>query len=100
PPRTVRDPSTSTEQTVDFGFVGDIDTVDAKLPELLLVSDMVPVFCSLVATEDGTLLNTNADTIAARLAIALHAEKLIVCTSVAGLLEDKDDPRRLVSYGD
>ena len=100
PPRTMRDPSTNTEQTVDFGFVGDIDAVDAKLPGMLLDADMVPVFCSLIAEGDGTLLNTNADTIAARLAIALGAEKLVVCTSVAGLLEDKDDPRRLVSYGD
>lgn len=100
PPRTVRDPSTGTEQLVDFGFVGDIDSVDPTLPKLLLGAGMVPVFCSLAATPDGTLLNVNADTIAAQLAIALGAEKLIVCTSVAGLLEDKDDPRRLVSYGD
>lgn len=100
PARTVRDPSTGQEQLVDFGFVGDIDTVDAKLPHLLLANDMLPVFCSLVAADDGTLLNVNADTIAARLAMALGAEKLILCTSVSGLLEDKDDPRRLVSYGD
>ena len=100
PPRTVRDPSTGTEQLVDFGFVGDIDAVDPTLPRLLLGADMVPVFCSLAAMPDGTLLNVNADTIAAQLAVALGAEKLIVCTSVPGLLEDKDDPRRLVSYGD
>lgn len=98
--RMVRDPSTGTEQLVDFGFVGDIDRVDPKLPALLLDADMVPVFCSLIAAEDGSLLNTNADTIAARLAIALGAEKLVLCTSVSGLLEDRDDPRRLVSYGD
>ncbi|MFZ5481522.1 MAG: acetylglutamate kinase [Myxococcota bacterium] len=100
PPRTMRDPSTGTEALVDFGFVGDIDAVDPKLPTLLLASDMVPVFCSLVSDEDGVVLNVNADTIAARLAMALGAEKLVVCTSVPGLLEDRDDPRRLVSYGD
>lgn len=99
-PRTVRDPSTGTEQLVDFGFVGDIDAVDTKLPKMLLENDMMPVFCSLAAMPDGTLLNVNADTIASQVAIALGAEKLIVCTSVPGLLEDKDDPRRLVSYGD
>jgi acetylglutamate kinase len=100
PPRTVRDPSTNTEQLVDFGFVGDIDEVDAKLPLMLLDAGMVPVFCSLAAMPDGTLLNVNADTIAARVAMALKAEKLVVCSSVPGLLEDRDDPRRLVSYGD
>jgi acetylglutamate kinase len=100
PPRTMRDPSTGTEQTVDFGFVGDIDRVDPTLPTMLLNADMVPVYCSLIADEKGGLLNTNADTIAARLAIGLGAEKLVMCTSVAGLLEDPADPRRLVSYGD
>lgn len=100
PPRTMRDPQTNTEQSVDFGFVGDIDNVDATLPKLLLDSDMVPVFCSLIADGNGNLLNTNADTIAARLAIALGAEKLVMCTTVPGLLEDVTDPRRLVSYGD
>lgn len=100
PPRTMRDPSTGTETLVDFGFVGDVDRVDPTLARTLLDADMVPVYCSLVADEQGQLLNTNADTIAARVAIALGAEKLILCTSVAGLLEDAQDPRRLVSYGD
>ncbi len=100
PPRTIRDPSTNIEQLIDFGFVGDIDTVDPKLPNMLIEAGMLPVFCSLAATPDGTLLNVNADTIAARVAMALGAEKLILCTSVPGLLEDRADPRRLVSYGD
>ncbi len=100
PARTVRDPSTGTEQSVDFGHVGDITAVDEQLPRLLLDAGIVPVYCSLIADAAGNLLNTNADTIASRLAIAVKAEKLIVCTSVPGLLEDRDDPRRLVSFGD
>lgn len=100
PPRTMRDPSTGVENQVDFGFVGDLDTVDPKLPRLLLEADMVPVFCPLVADAEGSLLNTNADTIAAKLGVALDAEKLVLCTTVPGLLEDVNDPRRLVSYGD
>ncbi len=100
PPRTVRDPSTGQETSVDYGHVGDIDKVDPDLATLLIDNDMVPVYCSLTMGEDGGLLNTNADTIAARLAMAMKAEKLILCTTVAGLLEDVNDPRRLVSYGD
>lgn len=100
PPRTMRDPSTGTEQLVDFGFVGDVDTVDVSLPRMLLDAGMVPVYCSLATSPQGQILNVNADTIAARLAIALGAEKLILATSVPGLLEDVKDPRRLVSYGD
>lgn len=100
PARTMRDPSTGAETSVDYGFVGDITRVDDTLPRMLLDAGMVPVFCSLIADGTGSLLNTNADTIASHLAVALKAEKLIVCTSVAGLLEDAADPRRLVSYGD
>ncbi len=100
PPHTMRDPSTGTETSVDYGFVGDITRVDDKLPRMLLDAGMVPVFCSLVADATGSLLNTNADTVAAHLAVALKADKLIICTSVPGLLEDRNDPRRLVSYGD
>ncbi len=102
PPRTMRDPSIpgGGEQLVDFGFVGDVDTVDKTLPTLLLDAGMVPVYCSLACTEGGQLLNVNADTIAAKVAVALGAEKLILATSVSGLLEDVNDPRRLVSYGD
>lgn len=100
PPRTMRDPSTGAETSVDYGFVGDINRVDETVPRLLLENGIVPVFCSLVADANGALLNTNADTIASRLAIAIKAEKLILCTTVAGLLEDRDDPRRLVSFGD
>ncbi len=100
PPRTMRDPAGKTETLVDFGFVGDIDTVDPTLPKMLLDADMVPVFCSLTADASGQILNTNADTVAARLAIALGAEKLVMCSTVPGLLEDVTDPRRLVSYGD
>lgn len=100
PPRTVRDPAEGTEQMVDFGYVADVDAVDPRLPRLLLENDMVPVFCSLCGTPEGGILNVNADTIAARLAMALGAEKLILCATVPGLLEDAKDPRRLVSYGD
>lgn len=100
PPRTMRDPSTGQESLVDFGFVGDVDRVDPTLPKMLLDADMVPVFCSLSADESGQLLNTNADTIAAKLAVGLGAEKLVLATTVPGLLEDVNDPRRLISYGD
>jgi acetylglutamate kinase len=100
PPRLVRDPSTGAEQSVDYGFVGDIAEVDPRLPQLLLDAGMVPVFCPLTADASGGLLNTNADTVAARIAMGIKAEKLVLCTTVPGLLEDAADPRRLVSWGD
>lgn len=100
PPRIMRDPATGEETKVDFGFVGDIQAVDRGLLDTLIERNIVPVVAPLIGGPDGVLLNVNADTVAARLAMALGAEKLILCTSVPGLLEDPNDPRRLVSYGD
>ncbi len=100
PARVVRDPSTGEETKVDFGFVGDIQSVDRTLLDAVMEKGMVPVMAPLVGGPGGVLLNVNADTVAARVAMALNAEKLVLCTSVAGLLEDPTDPRRLVSYGD
>jgi acetylglutamate kinase len=87
-------------QTVDYGFVGDIDRVDADVVRKLLENDLVPVVSSLSADDHGTLLNINADTVAAALACELGAEKLVLATGAPGILESRDDPRSLISYID
>ena len=61
---------------------------------------MVPVISPLSADASGTLLNINADTVAAALAAALSAEKLILITGAPGILEDLQDSGSLVSYID
>ena len=88
------------DETVDFGFVGDVAAVDPKVLTDLMDAGYVPVVSPLSAAGDGTLLNINADTIAAALAVALGAEKLLFLTGAAGILERADDPRSLVSYTD
>jgi len=85
---------------VDYGFVGDIDSVDASVLLKQLDNDLLPVISPLSADESGTLLNINADTIAAAIAVALGAEKLILATGAPGILESRDDPRSLISYID
>jgi acetylglutamate kinase len=85
---------------IDYGFVGDIDSVDASVLHKQLDNDLVPVISPLSADESGTLLNINADTIAAAIAAALGAEKLILATGAPGILESRDDPRSLISYID
>jgi len=87
-------------EPIDYGFVGDIDAVDASVLLKQLDNDLVPVISPLSADASGTLLNINADTIAAAIAAAIGAEKLILATGAPGILESRDDPRSLISYVD
>jgi acetylglutamate kinase len=85
-------------RTVDFGEVGDVDAVDTKLLDLLLPRGHVPVVASLAADAEGRIMNVNADTLAAVLAGALGAAKLIYMTGAPGLLRDAEDPSSLVAF--
>jgi len=87
-------------ETVDFGFVGDIDGLDTTVLRKLLDNGLMPVVSPLSADENGVLLNINADTVAAAIGAALGAEKLILCTGAPGILERADDPGSLISYTD
>lgn len=86
--------------TVDYGQVGDIVSVNPTLIQSLLAQGFIPVLCSLGIGEDGAIYNINADTIAAELARALSAAKLVLMTNVPGLLRDRNDPTSLISYTD
>jgi acetylglutamate kinase len=87
-------------ETIDYGFVGDIKAVDTTVLENLLDDNLVPIVSPLSADADGTLLNINADTVAAAIAGGLKAEKLILATGAPGILETLADPRSLISYVD
>ena len=88
------------EAPLDYGFVGDIDAVDADILRKQLDNGLMPVISPLSCDESGTLLNINADTVAAAIAAELKAEKLILATGAPGILEDIDDPTSLISYID
>ena len=88
------------ETPLDYGFVGDIDAVDADILRKQLDNGLMPVISPLSCDESGTLLNINADTVAAAIAAELKAEKLILATGAPGILEDIDDPTSLISYID
>jgi acetylglutamate kinase len=85
---------------VDYGFVGDIEAIDCSVIDEHLANGILPIVSPLSAAADGTLLNINADTVAAALAGAMSAEKLILATGAPGILEDIKDPGSLVSYLD
>jgi acetylglutamate kinase len=87
-------------QSVDYGFVGDIEGVDADILRKQLDNGLMPVVSPLSCDESGTLLNINADTVAAAIAAELDAEKLILVTGATGILEDVNDPGSLISYID
>jgi acetylglutamate kinase len=88
------------EGPIDFGFVGDIETLDTNTVQAELDQGNVPVISALSADAGGALLNINADTVAASLASALNAEKLMLATGTAGILENLADPGSLISYLD
>jgi len=87
-------------ESVDYGYVGDILKVDSAVLSGQLDAGFLPVISPLSADASGVLLNINADTVAAALAASLSAEKLIIATGAAGILEDRADPASLVSYMD
>jgi acetylglutamate kinase len=88
------------EAPVDYGFVGDIDSVNADILSKQLDNGFMPVVSPLSCDDSGTILNINADTVAAAIAAELNAEKLILATGAAGILEDVNDPLSLISYID
>jgi acetylglutamate kinase len=87
-------------ESIDYGFVGDIDSVNVAVLETLLANGLMPVVSPLSADANGTLLNINADTVAAAIGGALSAEKLVLCTGAPGILERSTDPSSIISYTD
>jgi len=85
---------------VDYGFVGDIESVDADVLRKQLDNALMPVVSPLSCDSNGNLLNINADTVAAAIAAELKAEKLILATGAPGILDDVADPHSLISYMD
>jgi acetylglutamate kinase len=70
----------------ELGLVGDVSAVDRTVIDRL-VPDFIPIIAPLAIGEDGSALNVNADVFAARLATALGAEKLVLLTDIAGVLD-------------
>ena len=80
-----------------YGLVGEITQVDPSIVEDALADGYIPVVSTVAQGVDGeTAYNINADTAAATLAVALHAEKLILLTDVRGLLRDPKNEETLI----
>ncbi len=85
------------KEKTDFGFVAEIERVNPQLVETLWESGFIPVTASLCADAEGQILNINADTLAAELALALSVDCLVSVSDVDGLYLDLGDPSSLIS---
>lgn len=83
----------------DLGFVGEVTKVHPEIINDLLEKDFIPVISTVAIGETGdlSLYNINADTAAAKIAVALKAEKFVQLTNVAGVLKDVNDPKSLIT---
>ena len=83
-----------------LGYVGEVAGVNTALIESLLGDGLVPVIAPIAMGDDGHTYNVNADTVAAAIAGALDAHKLVYLTDVDGVYEDADDPSTLITRMD
>ncbi len=84
----------------DMGFVGDVESIDTGLIDLLLSRDFVPVIMPIGVATDGTTYHINSDLLAGRLARALGAEKLILMTNVPGVLDRSGSVAHILTASD
>jgi acetylglutamate kinase len=83
----------------DLGFVGEVTEVHPEIITSLLDQGFIPVVSTVALGEQGDInrYNINADTAAAKIAVALKAEKFVQLTNVAGVLKDVNDPHSLIT---
>ena len=91
PPVKLVDRETGQEREVDFQNVGDIETVDSKVLNVLLDNRFVPVVAPLGADLGGKVLNINADTVAGAIAKAGDAKRLMMLTDITGVVDKNGD---------
>ncbi len=87
-------------QEVDFGCVGDVESVEPRVLRVLIDGGYVPVIAPLTVDAAQQILNTNADSVAAAIAAALRVEKLFFILKTAGLLSNPENPNSLLPLVD
>ena len=85
---------------IDYGFVGDVEKVNTKFISSLLEQGIIPVFSAISSTSEGVLLNTNGDSVASEIAIAMSEQyetELYFCSEKKGVLKDISDETSVIS---
>jgi acetylglutamate kinase len=80
-------PELDVSEIIDIGHVGEVDQIDTEVLQVILRSNFIPVIAPIGVGEDGGTYNINADLVAGKLAQVMQAEKLMLLTNVAGLLD-------------
>ncbi len=84
---------------IDYGLAGDVTVVNHHLINLLLNNGITPVFCAVTHDKSGQLLNTNADTVASEVAVAMsksYDTELVFCFDKKGVLRDITDSESVI----
>ncbi len=84
------------DQRIDIGLVGNVVKVDVKQIIDVLESGQIPVISTLGMGKDNLIYNVNADTAASAIAVAMNAQKMVILTDVAGLMEKYPDEKTLI----
>jgi len=84
-------PEAHASEIVDLGYVGEVSSIDPAVVDMLGRSDFIPVIAPIGVGEDGRSYNINADLVAGKLAEVLKAEKLILLTNTAGILDKQEN---------
>jgi len=102
------DPEMEAPEIIDIGHVGEVESIDTSIVDMLVQGDFIPVIAPIGVGKDGQSYNINADLVAGKMAEILTAEKLIMLTNAAGLLNAEgevltglstDDVHKLVDEG-
>ena len=102
------DPELDVPEIIDLGHVGEVESIDAGVVDMLTSGDFIPVIAPIGVGEDGHSYNINADLVAGHMAEVLKAEKLLLLTNTTGLLDKQgklltglkvDDVNRLIEDG-
>ncbi|RRQ24389.1 acetylglutamate kinase [Guyparkeria sp. SCN-R1] len=86
---TRKNPEFDEPEIIDLGHVGEVASIDAGILRTLDASDVIPVIAPIGVGEDGEAYNINADVVASKVAQVLEAEKLLLLTNIAGVLDQQ-----------
>ncbi|MCM2131682.1 acetylglutamate kinase [Larsenimonas rhizosphaerae] len=84
-------PEMAAPEIIDIGHVGEVEHISTDLIDMLSQADYIPVIAPIGVDDDGASYNINADLVAGKVAEALNAEKLMLLTNVAGLMNAKGE---------